>query len=113
MVIHPDSGAHAIEVLADLVTGRAEHARVELKLVRKDGSLRDAEISASSMHGPSGELAYLVGLAQDLTERHRRDEEMRYRAAHDHLTELPNRQWFIERLGQALARARRDRSMLA
>jgi diguanylate cyclase (GGDEF)-like protein/PAS domain S-box-containing protein len=113
MVIHPDSGAHAIEVLSDLVTGKEEHARVELKLVRKDGSLRDAEISASSLHAPSGELAYLVGLAQDLTERHRRDEEVRYRAAHDHLTELPNRQWFIERLSQALARARRDRSMLA
>jgi diguanylate cyclase (GGDEF)-like protein len=37
---------------------------------------------------------------------------VRHRAAHDHLTELPNRQWFVERLGQALARARRDRSML-
>ena len=113
MVIHPDSGAHAIEVLGDLIAGKEEHARVELKLVRKDGSLRDAEISASSLHGPSGEVAYLVGIAQDLTERHRREEEVRYRAAHDHLTELPNRQWFVERLSQALARARRDRSILA
>lgn len=113
MVIHPDSGAHALEVLSDLITGKEQHARVELKIVRKDGSLRDAEISASSVYAPSGELAYLVGIAQDLTERHRRDEEVRYRAAHDHLTELPNRQWFIERLSQALARGRRDRSTLA
>jgi diguanylate cyclase (GGDEF)-like protein/PAS domain S-box-containing protein len=112
MVIHPDSAAEAIEVLGALATGTEEHARVELKILRKDGSLRDVEIAASSVYAPSGELAYLVGLAQDLTERHRQDEEVRHRAAHDHLTELPNRQWFIERLGQALSRARRDRSML-
>ncbi|HZQ86030.1 MAG TPA: diguanylate cyclase [Acidimicrobiales bacterium] len=111
-VLHPDSVAHAVDVLGALLTGGTRHAMVELKILRKDGGLRDVEIAASSVYAPNGELAYLVGLAQDLTERHRRDEEVRHRAAHDHLTELPNRQWFVERLNQALARARRDRSML-
>ena len=111
-VIHPDSAAHAVEVLGALAVGETDHARVELKILRKDGLEREVEIAASSVYAPEGDLAYLVGLAQDLTERHRRDEEVRHRAAHDHLTELPNRQWFVERLNQALARARRDRSML-
>ncbi|HZQ88050.1 MAG TPA: PAS domain-containing protein, partial [Acidimicrobiales bacterium] len=44
-VIHPDSVAHALDVLGALVTGDAQHARVELKILRKDGGLRDVEIA--------------------------------------------------------------------
>jgi diguanylate cyclase (GGDEF)-like protein/PAS domain S-box-containing protein len=113
LVIHPESVGPAVDVLGALLTGNEQHARLELKILRRDGSQRDVEIAATAVYNPSGELGYLVGLAQDLTERHKLEEEVRHRAAHDHLTELPNRQWFIQRLGQALARARRDHSMLA
>ena len=113
LITHPDSVAGALEALGGLVSQRLAHVRIEMKLVHKDGHTFDVEVFAWAVYEPTGELKYFVGLAHDLTERHKLEEEVRHRAAHDHLTELPNRQWFIERLGQALARARRDRSTLA
>lgn len=50
------------------------------------------------------------GVLQDITERKRRDEELRRDASHDALTGLPRRPLIMERIGQALAHAGRDPS---
>ncbi len=47
-------------------------------------------------------------LAQELAERRRAEGRLAYQATHDPLTGLPNRVLFLDRLGQALARSRRD-----
>ena len=36
------------------------------------------------------------------------EEKLRYNAVHDHLTDLPNRTLFFDRLGMALAQAQRE-----
>jgi diguanylate cyclase (GGDEF)-like protein len=46
-------------------------------------------------------------------ERKRAELEVRHSAQHDSLTGLPNRMLLLDRLGQALARARRERKLLA
>src|SRR6266850_259130 len=46
-------------------------------------------------------------------ERKRAELEVRHSAQHDNLTGLPNRMLLLDRLGQALARARRERKLLA
>jgi diguanylate cyclase (GGDEF)-like protein len=55
----------------------------------------------------AGDPLYWQGVFYDLTERKVLEERLEHRALHDPLTDLPNRQLFIDRLGQALRRTRR------
>ncbi len=55
----------------------------------------------------------LEGTVLDITERKMLEEQLKDQAFHDALTQLPNRALFMDRLGQALARARRDGGFVA
>jgi len=59
-------------------------------------------------HTGDGAPAWFVLDAQDISERHRAQEELAHRALHDQLTGLPNRVLALDRLGLALARAHRS-----
>ncbi|MFO0752517.1 MAG: EAL domain-containing protein [Thermodesulfovibrionales bacterium] len=52
-------------------------------------------------------------MLQEIGERKRVEEQIKHQASHDFLTGLPNRMFFMEHLAAALARARRDRTLLA
>lgn len=56
-----------------------------------------------------GAFAGYHGTAIDVTERIRSEERIHHLAYHDHLTGLPNRRLLSDRLGQAIAQARRSR----
>ena len=56
------------------------------------------------MFGPEGEPLALQGYLLDVTEKREAEERLRYQAYHDHLTGLPNRALFKERVEQALSR---------
>ncbi len=63
-----------------------------------------------------GDVHFLQSLANvlaDALERQATEDGIRHRALHDALTGLPNRVLFHDRLGQALARLRRRRSLTA
>jgi len=49
----------------------------------------------------------------DITGRKRAEQQIEYMALHDILTDLPNRQLFMDRINQALARSRRHRKQTA
>jgi diguanylate cyclase (GGDEF)-like protein/PAS domain S-box-containing protein len=57
--------------------------------------------------GEDGGPAVIEGTVQDVTERTRAEEQIRFLAHHDSLTGLGNRRLFKERLAQALSQARR------
>ena len=54
-----------------------------------------------------------VGSLEDVTALRRQEAELSRRALHDPLTDLPNRSYFLDRLGQAIERSRRARTRLA
>ncbi len=71
------------------------------------------ELSATLIKDAKDNISGLVLVLHDLTERKRYEEKLRYNAVHDHLTELPNRFLFFDRLNVALAHAQRDIHKLA
>jgi diguanylate cyclase (GGDEF)-like protein/PAS domain S-box-containing protein len=71
------------------------------------------ELSSAIIKDAKDSVSGLVLVLHDLTERKRYEEKLRYNAIHDHLTELPNRFLFFDRLNMALAHAQRDIHKLA
>jgi diguanylate cyclase (GGDEF)-like protein/PAS domain S-box-containing protein len=67
-----------------------------------DGREIEVDVTASRVQY-DGHDALLVAV-QDVTERNRLEEQLRYRAFHDSLTELANRSLFHERVAHALVR---------
>ncbi len=79
---------------------------------RASGDLIDVEITSHELEW-GGKPARLV-VANDVTERLRAEQKLWHAAFYDGLTGLPNRQLFMERLGQALERTRgRDAASFA
>jgi len=80
---------------------------------RKDGSLYYEEKTITPLKDASGRITHFVATGKDVTERMQTQERLQYLAQHDALTELPNRLLFMDRLKQALARARWHQRLVA
>jgi len=80
---------------------------------RKDGSLYYEEKTITPLKDAAGEITNFVATGRDVTERMQTQERLQHMAQHDALTELPNRLLFIDRLKQALARARWHERLVA
>lgn len=97
---------------AELPLQRAARGEIvrdeEVRVTFADGAFFDELISAAPVRDPSGQVVGAVGAAIDITARKRAEEEARRLALHDPLTGLPNRVLLLDRVGQALARARRE-----
>jgi diguanylate cyclase (GGDEF)-like protein len=97
------------KVLALARSGRNQ--RFEWDSRRLDGTDFRAEITLSAIE--IGGRSVVQSLVQDITERQKSEERIRYLANHDDLTGLPSLRLFQDRLDTALARAIREQSILA
>lgn len=79
---------------------------------RKDGTLYPKWIIINAIR-EGGRITHFVALFYDISERKETEERINFLAHHDHLTGLPNRLMFKERMEQALVRARRAGKCLA
>ena len=73
---------------------------------RKNGELYYEEKTITPLRDADGMITHFVSTGKDITERMQTQERLRFMAHHDALTELPNRTLFLDRLKQAMARAR-------
>ncbi len=104
--IHPEDRDDLISaVQATLVGGGSMHADFRIEL--PDGSERIMHTQAQLTRGSSKQVSRLEGTVQDVTDRHRTEEQIRYLGHHDALTGLGNRLLFAERFALAMAQARR------
>jgi diguanylate cyclase (GGDEF)-like protein/PAS domain S-box-containing protein len=105
LTVPKESLEKAEEVVSELRAGRTWSGEVLLR--RKDGSYVPVFVTATPLFDARGDLAGMIGVSSDISERKALQEELERRASHDPLTGLPNRPAFVERIGQALQRTRR------
>ena len=79
---------------------------------RKDDEEFLCSIEAVEVIEPDGKRGYFVAVLNDITEKKRAEQELRYLANFDTLTGLPNRALLSERLARAIVRARRQDTLV-
>ena len=82
--------------------------RHETTRVRKDGAQVEVSLTVSPILDPRGRVIGATSIAHTIAERKQVEQQLLHAALHDALTDLPNRAYFVERVSQALAHARRD-----
>ncbi|MGA8273333.1 MAG: bifunctional diguanylate cyclase/phosphodiesterase, partial [Candidatus Sulfotelmatobacter sp.] len=82
--------------------------KLEYRIRHKDGSWRYLESVAGTICNDKGEVAKLVIVNRDITERKQAEEQAEHNSFHDGLTGLPNRRLFLDRLQQLFERAQRS-----
>jgi diguanylate cyclase (GGDEF)-like protein/PAS domain S-box-containing protein len=105
--IHPDDRFQVLEAAREArETGVGK--RMEYRIKHKDGSWRVLESVASTIRDGKGEVAKLVIVNRDITERKRAEQQLEHNLFHDPLTGLANRRSFLDRLQDAFVRSRRN-----
>jgi len=84
------------EILAHL--RRALDGEAHTGVVALEGVFFEARYTP--LHDADGTVTGVIGVATDITERQRMEEELRRQATHDALTDLPNRALLRERLAE-------------
>jgi diguanylate cyclase (GGDEF)-like protein len=108
--IDPEDRSAAREGFDALIRqGRTLDSILRLRLV--DGATRHVHLRGVARG--AGAIESVSGTLQDVSERKRAEEQIRYLAYYDGLTSLPNRQFFLEQLQRTMALARRHDRQLA
>ena len=109
LFVHPEQMVELKRVLE--VQGSARGA--EFELYRKDRSKKSIVTNMRAVRDSTGNLAFIEGTIEDITDRKRAEERVQYLAYYDALTGLPNRTLLSDRLEKALASARRHNERVA
>lgn len=73
---HPEDLPVEESVFEELVQGKRDDYRLEKRYVRKDGDTVWVDMSATIIRGPDGEPRFRVGMALDITDRRRLEEQL-------------------------------------
>lgn len=84
-----------------------EPIRGEIAFYRADGTPFWAELNGTPIQNPAGKVINTIVVYRDVTEKHFHEERLTYEAAHDPLTGIYNRRYFLQSLDSAIADARR------
>ncbi len=89
------------------------HCKGEMWLRRADGEEFLGWVEQAEVCDEAGVRTHFVSVVNDITDKKRAEQELRYLANYDTLTGLPNRGLLSERLARAVVRARRHDSRVA
>lgn len=92
---------------------QTKHWQGEVWNCKKNGEIYAELLSLSALCNEQGEILYFIGLFSDITQSKQQQQMLELMAHYDPLTQLPNRTLFADRLLQAIAHSRRDKSLLA
>ena len=97
------------EQFRDILKQPGLHAPIECRAKHRDGSWRILEAIPTNRLDDLA-VGGIVFNVRDVTEHRAIEQQLLFDALHDSLTHLPNRALFLDRLSQAVARARRQKA---
>lgn len=98
---------HERKVFLDELMARGNVQDREIHLKRKDGTTFWGSVNATATFSSQGEIEWIDGVIEDITERKKAEERLLHDAFFDGLTGLPNRALLIDRLDRVIARSKR------
>ncbi|MDO8682181.1 MAG: EAL domain-containing protein [Armatimonadota bacterium] len=109
------SGKHTVDFYSGLwntiLAGETWHS--EMTNRRKDGNISTDDVTITPVKDKTGTIIHFIAIKRNITEKKTYEKRLNHLAHHDHLTGLPNRLLFADRLTQSLAQAKRQNSLLA
>ncbi len=109
------SGRHGPELFDAMWSSLRQkgHWSGEIWNRHKDGTVFPEWMSLAAIRHNGSPVQEYVAVFSDITQRKQDEEQIRHQANYDALTGLPNRTLLFDRLGQAVAGARRDHWIVA
>jgi diguanylate cyclase (GGDEF)-like protein/PAS domain S-box-containing protein len=101
LIVPQDRRGESAEIRVGLGSGTSVQRTLETERLHQDGNLVPVALTASPIYD-GDTITGFSGILRDITDRLALQREMEYRALHDTLTGLPNRELLADRLGQAL-----------
>ena len=106
--LHPTDRERFRLILWSIQERAGARIRTDFRMRHADNSYRWFELEAASVPGADQRSLRCVGLMRDVTDTKRAHERLLHDAVHDSLTNLPNRELLLDRLGVAVMRAKSE-----
>ena len=104
--LHPDDVASTLAVFERMATGADAPAELRVRVRHGDGTYRWTHLCMTNLLGVDV-VRGVVANGRDISDQTELEVQLAHQAFHDPLTGLPNRALLADRLGHALASARR------
>ena len=112
-ITHPEDLEIELKHMNYLKNGITDHYQMEKRYFNKFGDIIWINNSASLLRDDHGSPVHLIVQIEDITYRKGQEAEIHHFAYHDTLTNLPNRRLLVDRLNQALFRAKRNKCIIS
>jgi diguanylate cyclase (GGDEF)-like protein/PAS domain S-box-containing protein len=101
-----------IRELESMLMRESGVATLSYRLQKKNGDYSWFETTSRAI-SRDGEIEEIVSVSREISDRKRAEEQIEHQVYHDVLTDLPNRILFEDRASVALARAKRNNTLVA
>ncbi len=102
----PDDLGITLVKVHELLSGKIASWQMEQRYIHKTGGTVWTSWSVSAANDTKSNQPNLIFQIQDITDKKSAEEKLQHEATHDALTGLPNRPFFMNRLGGALEKVR-------
>jgi diguanylate cyclase (GGDEF)-like protein/PAS domain S-box-containing protein len=106
--VHPDDADRVRGRMTAHLEGKTHHFECEYRIRGRDGAYRWMLSRGVAVRGADGQPARMAGSQTDISKRKQVEEQLLHDAFHDAMTDLPNRALFMDRLRNAIRRAKRS-----